>query len=199
VSQLITLIFCCGFTVIAIVLHEYAHGFMADRLGDPTPEQTRRLTFDPRRHIDIFGTLVMPLILLSLCGTGFGWAKPIPLNASYWKNPRRDALYILCAGIAVNLAAAVLFWVFLKIPLPQGVQKVFFCAMTANLGLAVMNLIPAPGTDAYRLLSRSVSREFSRQYLEKPKTALLLTVVYVASGLFTHALAFIQGLAGRLV
>jgi Zn-dependent protease len=199
VSGLFTLIFSFGFIIVAIVSHEYAHGFLAHRLGDPTPEQTRRLTFDLRQHIDVFGTLIIPLILLSLSGTGFGWAKPVPLNSYYWKNPRRDTICVLSAGIVVNLAAAVFFWVVLKISLPEELQKIFFCAMTANLGMAIMNLIPAPGTDAYRLLSRSLSHEFSRKYLERPRIAVLLTAMYVVSGLFTHALGFIRELSGRLI
>ncbi|HEV8406421.1 MAG TPA: site-2 protease family protein, partial [Sphingomicrobium sp.] len=93
--------------VIAIVFHEVAHGLVARRLGDPTAEAKGRLSLNPIRHIDPFGTVVLPLLLaVSHAGAIFGWAKPVPVDFRRLRNPRRDMVLVALAGPGMNLLLA---------------------------------------------------------------------------------------------
>src|SRR5207237_8463257 len=104
--------------VIAIVFHEVAHGLVARRLGDPTAEQAGRLTFNPLKHIDPFGTVVLPLLLaVSHAGAIFGWAKPVPVAYRNLRNPRRDMVLVALAGPGMNLLLALVGTVILSVTL----------------------------------------------------------------------------------
>src|SRR3954451_15604604 len=95
--------------VIAIVFHEVAHGLVARRLGDPTAEEARRLSFNPVRHIDPFGTIILPLLLaVTHAGAIFGWAKPVPVDFRRLRNPRRDMVLVALAGPGMNLLLALI-------------------------------------------------------------------------------------------
>src|SRR5438067_4645707 len=93
--------------IIAIVFHEVAHGLVAKRLGDPTAEQAGRLTFNPIRHIDPFGTVILPLLLAISHAPVFGWAKPVPVDYRRLRNPRRDMVLVALAGPGMNLLLAL--------------------------------------------------------------------------------------------
>ena len=94
--------------VIAIVFHEVAHGLVARRLGDPTAEERGRLSLNPIRHIDPFGTVILPLILaVTHAGAIFGWAKPVPVDYARLRNPRRDMVLVALAGPGMNLLLAI--------------------------------------------------------------------------------------------
>ena len=93
--------------VIAIVFHEVAHGLVARRLGDPTAEEGRRLTLNPIRHIDPFGTIILPMLLRLSRAPIFGWAKPVPVDFRRLRNPRRDMVLVALAGPGMNLLLAL--------------------------------------------------------------------------------------------
>jgi len=92
--------------IIAIVFHEVSHGLVAKRLGDPTAEERGRLTFNPIRHVDPFGTVILPLLLALSHAPIFGWAKPVPVNYRRLRNPRRDMVLVALAGPGMNLLPA---------------------------------------------------------------------------------------------
>src|SRR3954467_11677936 len=94
--------------IIAIVFHEVAHGLVARRLGDPTAEERGRLTLNPLKHIDPFGTVILPLLLAISHAPVFGWAKPVPVNYARLKNPRRDMVLVALAGPGMNLLLAII-------------------------------------------------------------------------------------------
>ncbi len=98
----------------AIIIHEYAHGWVANKLGDPTAKYSGRLTLNPLAHIDIIGTIILPLFLILTGNPVFGWAKPVPIN--YWnlKNPRKDMIWVGLAGPVANILLAVLANVILR-------------------------------------------------------------------------------------
>lgn len=146
----------------AIVLHESSHGFAAYKLGDPTARSAGRLSFNPLKHIDPFGTVILPLLLMAMNMPVFGYAKPVPYNPSYFKDPRKGDLIVGLAGPAANLAqalvaAAVGALIYLLAPwrtllYTSALFNYFFTLFIPlyaliNLYLMFFNLIPIPPLD----------------------------------------------------
>ena len=145
----------------AIVCHEACHGFAAYKLGDPTAKRAGRLSFNPLKHIDPFGTVIMPLLLMAMNMPVFGYAKPVPYNPAYFKDPRKGDLIVGLAGPAANLVlailgAAVYTAIMLVLPVNQLAQnEIFYYFLTLflpmfsliNLYLMFFNLLPIPPLD----------------------------------------------------
>ncbi|MGB9867070.1 MAG: site-2 protease family protein [Bacillota bacterium] len=166
--------------VVAIAFHEFAHAWVADRLGDPTPRLNGRLTLEPWAHLDLLGTLMLLLY-------GFGWAKPVPVDPFQFRSPRRDMAAVAMAGPAMNLAVATMCWCLAGV---VGVWRglwvlgeVLRVCGTVNISFAAFNLIPLPPLDGFRLASAflppSVKDVVSRLESYSP----LLLVLLMLSGL----------------
>lgn len=146
----------------AITLHEVAHGWVANKLGDGTAKMLGRLTANPLKHIDPIGTVVVPLAMLVMStGFIFGWAKPVPVNTRNLKNPRRDMAIVAIAGPLSNLVMAI-FWVFVyklgtsAIPdanIAKGIMDMGKAGITINLVLFAFNLLPIPPLDGGKVVS----------------------------------------------
>lgn len=142
--------------IVSIVIHEVAHGYAANSLGDPTAKLAGRLTLNPIRHIDIYGSLIVPAFLI-LTGSNilFGWAKPVPYNPYNLKNQRWGEAIVAVAGSATNLLIAVIFGLIVRygsISLPESFINIAAALSFVNLFLGLFNLIPIPPLDGYTFL-----------------------------------------------
>ena len=165
--------------IFAITLHEAAHGWIASKLGDKTALQLGRVTLNPIKHIDLIGTIIVPIVLFLLGGFIFGWAKPVPVNWSNLKKPRRDMALVALAGPIANLFMALLWAVIAKITILilatnisstsiKDILTFFLLAgeygILINLVLMVLNLVPIPPLDGSRVVSALLPKKAAYQY-----------------------------------
>ena len=156
----------------AITLHEASHGYVAWRLGDDTAYRMGRVTFNPLRHVDPFGTVILPAMLFMTGGILFGWAKPVPVNFGRLNRPRRDMVLVAAAGPASNLVLATVSALgfhlipFASVTLGTWLGDALGKSILINLVLAVLNMLPLPPLDGGRvavgLLPRSLAEPLAR-------------------------------------
>lgn len=173
--------------IVSITSHEAAHGFVADRLGDPTARERGRLTLNPIPHIDPFYTILLPLILI-LSGTGivFGGAKPVPVNVARLRNPRRDWALVGAAGPVMNVMIAIALAVLLSVvrhlgllAVSSGWTEVLAAGIFINTLLAVFNLLPIPPLDGSRVLQYFLSGATLSFYRSLDRVGLLIVMAVV--------------------
>ena len=191
--------------IIAIVFHEVSHGLVARRLGDPTAAERGRLTFNPIRHVDPFGTVVLPLILALSHAPIFGWAKPVPVNYRRLRHPRRDMVLVALAGPGMNILLALLGAIALAATLmfasepyseaTRFIAQNAFNFVPINLFLAVFNLLPIPPFDGGHvvqgLLPSSVAPSFARigRYSLLVLVVLLLVLPAIGINVVGHVVS----------
>ena len=191
--------------VLAITLHEAAHGYAAKRLGDLTAYQEGRITLNPIKHIDLIGTLVVPAVLLLATGgkIAFGWAKPVPVNFSALRNPKRDMLWVAAAGPGANLAMAIGWALLFKLALtaPENYFSSPLLEMSKggiliNLVLMVLNLIPVPPLDGGRIAISALPHAMAYNLAKLEPYGLLIIMLLMASGALS---SFMYPILGSII
>lgn len=176
------LIFYFLIIVPSAIIHEYAHGWMADRLGDPTARYAGRLTLNPRAHIDVWGTLLMPVLLFFLSNGSFlfAYAKPVPYNPYNLKNHKWGPAMVAIAGPLANLLLAVCFALIIRIFPAAAAAELFYIIVYANVMLLVFNLVPIPPLDGSKILYAVLpdSARGIRDFLERYNFILLMVFVF---------------------
>lgn len=168
----------------AMLLHELAHGWVAERRGDLTPRRMGRMTLQPRPHVDVFGSIIVPALLLlpvlfGRAGLAFGYSKPMPIEPGNLRDPDRDMTWIALAGIAANLLLAAVGGVAYRLVGPAGALGDFlFIWVFTNALMAVFHLIPLPPFDASRILARFLPPRARSVYESwQPYGALFVLVI----------------------
>lgn len=196
----------------SIVVHEVAHGYSAYLLGDNTAKLSGRLTLNPLKHLDLFGSIIIPLMLLiTQAGFIIGWAKPVPYNPNNIKNGRKGDMIVAISGVAVNLLVAIIFGLLIRfatmfgIPAynsfsPHPFYEISSIIVLTNLILALFNLIPIPPLDGSKVLFSllPISWRGFENFLERWGILLLLLfIIFVWSGIspiIFYTFSFITGI-----
>lgn len=187
--------------ILSIIIHEIAHGYMADALGDPTARLAGRLTLNPIPHIDPLGSIILPAIMLLGSGGAFafGWAKPVPYNPYNLRNFRVGTILVAVAGVTANFCIAIVFGLMIRYHDALGlVLGTPFVSMLGtivflNIILGVFNLIPFPPLDGSKVLFAllPVRYQYIQQYLESNWILFVVFVMFFASYLIAPASTFV--------
>lgn len=177
--------------LLAITVHEAAHGYVARMFGDSTAYVLGRVTLNPVKHIDPIGTIVLPLGMALFTPFIFGWAKPVPVSWGNLRHPKRDMVWVAAAGPAANLAMAVLWLLLAKALVVLGLQEQYFLMMASagikvNLMLMALNLLPLPPLDGGRILVGILPNRLAWQVARVEPYGFVILLVL----LFTNTLGF---------
>jgi Zn-dependent protease len=193
--------------LLALTVHEFAHGYVAYRFGDPTAKDQGRLTLNPLKHLDPLGTLAFFIIKI-------GWAKPVPVNPGYFKNPRKDMLWVALAGPAVNLVLAVLsalcvkvVW-FIAAAIPYSalaeailipLNEVLMASVWINLVLCIFNFLPIPPLDGSKILAGLLPPDMARSYASIERYGFAIIMLLAFTGILSKMIMPIIGFARNIL
>ena len=189
----------------SVTIHEVAHGYIALRMGDHTAQKAGRLTLNPIKHLDFFGSLILPLIL-KLTGSPiiFGYAKPVPVNFSNLRNVRKSTIYVASAGVLANFILAFLSGIFFRIltnykmlwqtsiisPFIMDLYSMLFYSAVINLVLAIFNLIPIPPLDGSKILAMCLPTSLRIQFARLERFGMIIIIFLLLTNLLDKLLSF---------
>ena len=180
--------------IFAITVHEAAHGYAARYFGDMTAHLAGRISLNPIKHIDPFGTILVPALMMMAGGILFGWAKPVPVDFSRLRNPKRDMLWVAAAGPASNLVMAIL-WVFVLkfsggLPSYIGVplELMAQAGVMINVVLMVLNLLPLPPLDGGRIAVSLLPHHLAYRYAKVERYGFIILIVLLFTGVLAKIL-----------
>jgi len=181
--------------ILAITVHEAAHAFAANKYGDNTAKMLGRLSLNPLVHIDLFGTIIFPLlslVLFSGVGIIFGWAKPVPINFFKLHNPKRDLRYVALAGPLSNLAMALVWALLLKVSLyvPDYARTLLFlmsqAGISINIGLMLLNLLPILPLDGGRIVYSLLPDNLAFRYSKSERFGFFILILLILVGALNY-------------
>ena len=177
--------------IFAITVHEVAHGWVASKLGDPTAKLAGRLTLNPVKHVDLLGTIAVPLIMIALTPFAFGWAKPVPVDWRNLRQPRRDMALVAAAGPGANVIMLALWTLLLSSVAPTGSDISYLSTLLIemarvgiiiNIVLIALNLLPLPPLDGSRIVTSFLSPGAAYKYNLLERWGLPILVVLIFTG-----------------
>lgn len=189
----------------AVTIHEVAHGYVAYKMGDNTAKLAGRLSLNPIKHLDFFGSFFLPL-LLKLTGSTiiFGYAKPVPVNFSNFRNYRKSTIYVSSAGVLANFALAIISGLLFQIlthfqplwhasflkPFVLDLYQMLGYSVLINLVLAVFNLIPIPPLDGSKILAMLLPVSLRLQYARMERFGMIIIILLLLTGSLGRVLTF---------
>lgn len=184
--------------VFAITVHEVAHGWIAKQYGDKTAYQQGRLTLNPLKHIDPWGTIIIPgLLLISFTGFIFGWAKPVPVDARNFKNPKKAMMMVALAGPLANLLMAIGWALLARVGVAVEMEFISLpliysgvAGITINLVLALINLLPIPPLDGSRIVSGLLPDYWAWRYNQLERYGFLILLLLLMTNSLGLILAY---------
>jgi len=189
----------------AITVHEAAHGYVAKYFGDLTADRMGRISLNPLKHIDPFGTILLPALTVMLGGILFGWAKPVPVNFANLRNPKKDMLWVAAAGPAANLVMAI-FWALmikLSISMPETIAYPLAlmgnAGVTINIVLMVLNLLPLPPLDGGRIAVSLLPHDLAQPFAQIERYGFIILIVLLFTGVLGKILMPVIGLVNSLI
>ncbi|MBE2280068.1 MAG: site-2 protease family protein [Ignavibacteriaceae bacterium] len=190
------------FFILAATVHEFAHAYSAHKLGDNTAKNQGRLTFNPIKHIDLFGTILMPFISFFSGMALIGWAKPVPVDRSSFKDPYKDHAIVAAAGPVSNIVLAFFLALILSIIVHTGsieassFSDYLFQALSygvfINVFLFLFNLLPIPPLDGAFILFDLFPNEFTAKYINLGLYGTLILILFIYSPLWGYFFSFVQ-------
>lgn len=191
--------------IFAITVHEAAHGYAAKHFGDMTAFNAGRITLNPLKHIDMFGTIILPALTVMLGGILFGWAKPVPVDFRRLHNPKKDMLWVAAAGPASNFVMAV-FWA-LVMKFSVNAPEAFVLPMalmakagvTINIVLMVLNLLPLPPLDGGRIAVSLLPIKLARPFAQIERYGFIILIILLFSGVLGKILEPLINLVYALI
>jgi Zn-dependent protease len=189
----------------AITVHEAAHGYAAKYFGDLTAERMGRITLNPLKHIDPFGTILLPALTVMLGGILFGWAKPVPVNFANLHNPKKDMFWVAAAGPASNFVMAIFWALLLNYANYAPNTAVSFLAemslagISINLVLMVLNLLPMPPLDGGRIAVSLLPTPMAIQLARLEQYGFIILIVLMFTGILGKIISPIIQLFERLI
>jgi Zn-dependent protease len=182
--QGLTSFFYIAVLLISVILHEMAHGYAALSQGDKTALYAGRLTFNPLKHLDLWGSFLIPLFLI-LSGTGFviGWAKPVPYNPDNLRNQKWGKVWVAVAGVLTNLGIAVFFALLTRfLPLGETAIQLSYVVIVTNIVLAIFNLVPIPPLDGSKIILAFVPARYEHIVARFERYAFIFLILFIFYG-----------------
>jgi len=177
--------------ITAITLHEAAHGWVANKLGDPTAKDLGRITVNPIKHIDPIGTVVIPIVMIVATGFAFGYAKPVPVNVRNFEHPQKDMALVALAGPFSNFIMAIFWTLVLAIGFKllshgevlSALKYMASVGVIINIVLMVINLLPILPLDGGRIVTGVLPFKWAVQYVRTEKLGMLLVILLLVTGI----------------
>ncbi|MDD2932436.1 MAG: site-2 protease family protein [Methylotenera sp.] len=180
--------------IFAITVHEAAHGYAAKYFGDMTAHNAGRITLNPIKHIDPFGTILLPALTIMLGGILFGWAKPVPVDFARLRNPKKDMLWVAAAGPASNFVMAVFWALVLKysVLMPEAfilpLSLMAKAGVMINIVLMVLNLLPLPPLDGGRIAVSLLPHHLAQPFAQLERYGFIILIVLLFTGVLSKIL-----------